>query len=190
MWLLFELVAHSNILNMPDFIKPWLAKFRVLWQQKLFMGATVAFKLSNSLGHSSRMRFSACGMQVIGMALGNRLLRADPTAVFIKDTLLDIWPRTQDQHSVVPLLTQDWECRNSELNKCHPISTKGTCYALRTKDKQWQLCFGYKSALFHPPTYSPDEHMYLKNMVCVQLCLGRGNLLNFVVLGGFPSAFT
>lgn len=71
------------------------------------MGATVAFKLSNSLGHSSRMRFSACGMQVIGMALGNRLLRADPTAVFIKDTLLDIWPRTQDQHSVVPLLTQD-----------------------------------------------------------------------------------
>lgn len=103
------------------------------------------------------MRFSACGMQVIGMALGNTLLRADPTAVFIKDTLLDIRPRTQDQHSVVPLLTQDWEFRNSELNKCHPISTKGTCYTLRTKDKLWQLCFSHKNALFHPPTYAPDE---------------------------------
>lgn len=90
----------------------------------------MVFKLSNSLGHSSRMRFSACGMQVIRMALRNTLLRADPTAVFIKDTLLDIRPRTQDQRSVVPLLSQDWECRNSELYKRHPISTKGTCYTL------------------------------------------------------------
>lgn len=65
------------------------------------------FKLSNRLGHSSRMRFSACGMQVIQMALGNTLLRTDLTAVFIKEILLDTQPRTQNQHSVVPLLTQD-----------------------------------------------------------------------------------
>lgn len=174
MWLLFELVAHSNILNTPEFIKPWLTKFRVLWQQKFFMGATVVFKLSNSLGHSSRMRFSACGMQVIQMALGNTLLRADPTAVFIKDTLLDIWPRTRDQHSVVPLLTQDWERRNSELYKCHPISTKGTCYTLWTKDKRWQLRFSHISALPHPTTYPPDEHRLAEtDALCSGMCWER-----------------
>lgn len=173
-WLLFELVAHSNILNTPEFIKPWLTKFRVLWQQKLFMGATMVFKLSNSLGHSSRMRFSACGMQVIRMALGNTLLRADPTAVFIKDILLDIRPRTQDQNSVVSLLTQDWERRNSELHKRHPISTKGTCYTPWTKDERWQLCFDHRSALLLPATYSPDEHRLAeKHALCSGMCWER-----------------
>lgn len=134
----------------------WVHKtltYKVLWQQKLFMKATGVFKLSNSLGHSSRMRFSACGIQVIQMALRNTLLKVDPTAIFINDTLLDIRPRTQDQHSVVPLLTWDLECRNSELYKPHPIPTKGTCYTLQTKGEQWQLHFCHKSALFHPNTW-------------------------------------
>lgn len=63
------------------------------------------FKLSNCLSHSSRMRFSACGMRLIQMALGNTLLRTDLTAVFIKEASLDVQPSTQSKSTFSSTLT-------------------------------------------------------------------------------------
>lgn len=176
-WLLLELIACSNILNTPEFIKSLLSNFRILWQYNPFMGTATLFKWSNCLGHNYRMRFRACGMQVIWTALGNTLLKTDLTAFFIKETLLDIQPGTHSKSIFSSTFSYTGLRMQLTLNYVRPINI----YQKSSVSQYEQRMNGSSCSSitqigcsFQLPVHlmSMDQ---LKSMLYVPVCAGRGN---------------